>query len=410
MSKTINLDKLFWSYNEISEFSTDKTTAVKLLDLMQICKKIQEDSKTKNVQQYISKVLISKNIFLANMQKLDDVLCLVTKQVNLIDGFAEEYDPTINTHANGYRSFIFINGVVADTLIKLLIKHQETTQKQKYIDSVFIEEVRYWVMVFDKLSHINSFLIEIQRISSQNNYIMFPDTPDIKAIAGLENISNAIALEDVSIFFEQGVGFHINEEPRNVIKTFVLGQAFLSDSPFFTSRSFLHTLYSQIESFCGIKYMFNSKYLAAKILSNAREQQLSFCKKFFNCTEWAMVHRMNQLSSPLISTNVLITISPNHISIKAKNNKIFDVPIPESYLGKKSLNIRLLSNFRTNEMAGDCSCYTKRTCSCRRQCSPSRDIIFHVHGSAFVAQTSKSHETYLKHWAKGKLYIIHCYR
>ena len=209
----------------------------------------QEDSKTKNVQQYISKVLISKNIFLANMQKLDDVLCLVTKQVNLIDGFAEEYDPTINTHANGYRSFIFINGVVADTLIKLLIKHQETTQKQKYIDSVFIEEVRYWVMVFDKLSHINSFLIEIQRISSQNNYIMFPDTPDIKAIAGLENISNAIALEDVSIFFEQGVGFHINEEPRNVIKTFVLGQAFLSDSPFFTSRSFLHTLYSQIESF-----------------------------------------------------------------------------------------------------------------------------------------------------------------
>jgi hormone-sensitive lipase len=31
--------------------------------------------------------------------------------------------------------------------------------------------------------------------------------------------------------------------------------------------------------------------------------------------------------------------------------------------------------------------------------SPSKNLIFHVHGGGFAAQTSKSHETYLKEWA-----------
>ena len=40
-------------------------------------------------------------------------------------------------------------------------------------------------------------------------------------------------------------------------------------------------------------------------------------------------------------------------------------------------------------------------CFCSKtQSNPSRSIIFHAHGGAFVAQTSKSHQTYLNHWAQ----------
>ena len=387
---TIKSDSIHPKHQNCHREENDNAAVIKLANLTILCEKVKNDM--------LSNLCQPKQNIHATLQKLCDVLIVVKNQVSLIERFASHYDSRVGVKANGYRSFITINCTVVNKLTGFLVKLQEKSQ-QNY-DKSFETEFEYWVRYFSKLSKINSFLIELQKIAMRYQYQLFPAVHDIKANPALENISEAIALEDVSIFFGQGVGIHVNLEVRRVIQLFLVFQAFISNLPFFSSYPLLKTLGSLVSSFFGLRYLYDSEYLAKKILSNAREQQVTFGKRFYNSSELPIAEHVIKIGAPSISTNVLISIPPKRIIIENKDDNLYEVPIPNSHLGHKNLNVRFLSTFRTTAMIGDCSCYTKFRCSCRKQCPPSRSIIFHAHGGGFVAQTSKSHETYLKCWAQ----------
>ena len=100
-----------------------------------------------------------------------------------------------------------------------------------------------------------------------------------------------------------------------------------------------------------------------------------------------------------IATNHVIHIPPEPLKTLRQNGCCIDVPIPSSHVGQKPVRARLLSPFRTVDMIGNCkSCF--QICSCKVQ--PSSDaIFFHMHGGGFIAQTSKSHQSYLRQWSRN---------
>lgn len=101
-----------------------------------------------------------------------------------------------------------------------------------------------------------------------------------------------------------------------------------------------------------------------------------------------------------IATNHVINIQPEPIKTIRLNDDqgYLQVPIPSSHIGQQPVRARLLSPFRTADMVGHCkSCF--QACSCKIQ--PSSDtIFFHMHGGGFIAQTSKSHQSYLRQWSR----------
>lgn len=64
-----------------------------------------------------------------------------------------------------------------------------------------------------------------------------------------------------------------------------------------------------------------------------------------------------------------------------------------SVLGKKSIPVRLISYVRREGIAGEANSKYPLYPS-------SRGLLLHCHGGGFVAQSSKSHEVYLRQWAK----------
>jgi hormone-sensitive lipase len=87
-----------------------------------------------------------------------------------------------------------------------------------------------------------------------------------------------------------------------------------------------------------------------------------------------------------------------HSEAGGSGSGFYQVLIPTCYIGQKNIQARLLAPFRTSEMIGTCqSCF--RGCSCKIQ-PASEAIFFHMHGGGFIAQTSKSHETYLRQWSR----------
>lgn len=67
------------------------------------------------------------------------------------------------------------------------------------------------------------------------------------------------------------------------------------------------------------------------------------------------------------------------------------IPIPNSHIGKKPIQLRLLSSKRRLGMIG-----CEGTRGLHDLCD---SLIIHTHGGAFIAQTSQSHLMYLQKWA-----------
>ena len=380
----------------------------KIVDLRILCEKVKADFlELVSPSRENKRILVWVTQQTRNLLKILENLCqkleTVKSQMVLLESQAHHYDSKIgDIKANGYRSFISINGSAIDKLMGFAMRLQEKSGQQKCCsDKSFTNEFEYWVKYFSALSNINGFIIELKAIVSNEKFQLFPQILDVKSSPTLEYISKAIALEDVSIFFDQGIGFHLHEDTRVAMQMFLYMEAFCSGSPLFSSESFLETMGAQTSSLFGLKFINDSKYLAKTVLSKSRLQQISFCKTLFSFTENPVFQKMIKLQSPSVLINTLIPIQPNVLIIYKKDNGLFRVPIPHSHVGNQTLNVRLISTFRTKDMPLNWIEYTKSWLPCRKLSAPSDTIIFHAHGGAFVAQTSKSHESYLNYWANS---------
>lgn len=94
-----------------------------------------------------------------------------------------------------------------------------------------------------------------------------------------------------------------------------------------------------------------------------------------------------------IKVNRIITIPPEPLELEniAIPNTMVKIPVPSSHLGVGPVVARLLSSVRRDGMIGERNK--------KHMHASSKSLIFHCHGGGFVAQSSKSHEVYLREWA-----------
>ncbi|XP_059082509.1 hormone-sensitive lipase-like [Tigriopus californicus] len=170
------------------------------------------------------------------------------------------------------------------------------------------------------------------------------------------------------------------------------------------SGSFLSLFRKVTNTMFGIRYTLDSDLLAARVLENAKDMPVEFVKTFYNMPELELIPSRRK-RSPGIKANYVIEIPPEPMAVMNTQGAAFQVPVPKSHLGPgKAVQVRLISPFRSEGMIGKCSncvpnVWPGSNCSC--QITPESDAIFlHLHGGGFVSQTSKSHEPYLKAWAK----------
>lgn len=143
------------------------------------------------------------------------------------------------------------------------------------------------------------------------------------------------------------------------------------------------------------KYFWNPELRARRIVNLSQYAGIDFCKAFWSLTEGELMYALSVTTvfGHKIKVNRLITIPPEPLQIAStvNPNEMIQIPVPSSHLGVGSVTARLLSNVRRDGMIGERN---------KKQMHPaSKSLIFHCHGGGFVAQSSKSHEVYLREWA-----------
>ncbi|XP_062031844.1 hormone-sensitive lipase isoform X3 [Lepus europaeus] len=135
-----------------------------------------------------------------------------------------------------------------------------------------------------------------------------------------------------------------------------------------------------------------------------------FWKAFWNITEIEVLSSLANMTSANVRVSRLISLPPEAFNMPLTSDPKLTVTIspPLAHTGPGPVLVRLISyDLREGQDSEELNILAKsegpRSLELRprsQQAPRSRSLVVHIHGGGFVAQTSKSHEPYLKSWAQ----------
>ncbi|KZC05122.1 PREDICTED: hormone-sensitive lipase [Dufourea novaeangliae] len=297
--------------------------------------------------------------------------------------FAPKFDFDDIVPGNGYRSFLVL--IDKSIIHSRAICHQIYCQK----DSIF----------FRKSNHMREIEACSQLLASlctclehlQTLYSWSEETTDGKPSLFIGDNHNPYEILNKAsninqyCFYGRCLGFQFYDSLKPALKTILVCMATFSEA-FYTNGTLLARCAN------SVKYMLDPEARARRIVDVSQRADISFCQAFWFLNENNIARRLPAITSPSLAINQVISIPPEELTLPALDGTTVSIPIPHSHIGKKPIHVRLLSFKRRLGMVGSGGVAGELL-------GLSDKLIIHCHGGGFVAQTSLSHETYLRSWA-----------
>uniref|UniRef100_A0A8C5FFH7 Hormone-sensitive lipase n=1 Tax=Gadus morhua TaxID=8049 RepID=A0A8C5FFH7_GADMO len=150
------------------------------------------------------------------------------------------------------------------------------------------------------------------------------------------------------------------------------------------------------------KYVLDPEQRGAEFERITQNLDLQFWKSFWNLTESGLVTGFTRITSNPVNVNLALTLPPVQLRLPLTSDPRLSTPVspPVAHTGPGPVYARLISHeFRE----GHVSCPPPPPLPKASLVSKARSpwLMIHFHGGGFVAQTSKSHEYYLRSWSKA---------
>ncbi|RCN30304.1 hormone-sensitive lipase [Ancylostoma caninum] len=309
------------------------------------------------------------------MERLQRTNDLVTQ----LQDIAPSYDYDENTPGNGYRSLVCI----CDTTVLHIISLQKTVSEQR---GSFVFRLAHYCKELEAFVNVIHFLMDslplcIGNAASMPSGSLFPPLHGNyekyhEMLRGLEQL-------DSTCFYGRPLGFQFSPSVNRIFR--LIGIVLASYSLSWEKG------HGPIGSIINTgRFFLSPEQRASRIIKVTKEADIDFCKGFWNLAE--LSNNMPKWFSPNMAINELREINwVGPISLETTKGGKVRIPEPSAHTGPRPVQIRVLSPVHRPHMSPTGS-------SNQQPASPY--IVFHCHGGGYVATSSKSHETYLRMWAK----------
>ncbi|XP_060086239.1 hormone-sensitive lipase-like [Ylistrum balloti] len=312
--------------------------------------------------------------------------------VELIAPRLPEYDLSPDVQANGFRSIIKIIHKCCLHILQL-VRHIHVNRESMFFrSSHYSSELEAYVETLGQL-----------RACLEHAYKLMDFCKDGSLFADEEMIDDAIAEEltqqveklSQECFYGRTMGFQFCSSMQTPLSTVGVTMASFSEN-YLDNKS-------QLRQFAGTvlssrKYLLNPELRARQICAVTRMADVRFCKAFWSITESGIMQQLPTFVCPSVQVNEVLVLPPEPFEIEASEGKeTVTITPPCAHTGHGPVNVRLFSSeYRVGQPR-------KSTKPLPKKAVPlplSPCLLVHCHGGGFVAQSSKSHEVYLRQWAK----------
>ncbi|XP_076864108.1 lipase, hormone-sensitive a [Brachyhypopomus gauderio] len=209
-------------------------------------------------------------------------------------------------------------------------------------------------------------------------------------------------------FYGRCLGFQFSPSLRPFLQTVVISMVSFGDNYKKQQTRLGRAALSFIKS--G-KYVVDPELRGAEFEHITQNLDMHFWKTFWNITETELISSLASITSNTVQVNLTLTVpgEPLILPLSSDPSLSITVPPPLAHSGPGPIYMRLISHsLRQGQDSAELLGFSRPEGFQRslavglrpQRCLPSPWLLLHFHGGGFVAQTSKSHESYLKSWSR----------
>ncbi|XP_045387522.1 hormone-sensitive lipase isoform X2 [Lemur catta] len=316
-------------------------------------------------------------------------------------GMAHLFDLDAETPANGYRSLVH---TARCCLAHLLHKSRYVASNRR---SIFFRTSH-------NLAELEAYLAALTQLRALAYYaqrLLTTNRPGRLFFEGDEGLSAEFLREYITLhkgcFYGRCLGFQFTPAIRPFLQTISIGLVSFGEH-YKRNETGLGVTASSL--FTSGRFAIDPELRGAEFERIIQNLDVHFWKAFWNVTEIEVLSSLANMASATVRVSRLLSLPPEAFEMPLTTDPTLTVTIspPLAHTGPGPVLVRLISyDLREGQDSEELSSLTKSESQWTRelwqraqQAPRSPSLVVHFHGGGFVAQTSKSHEPYLKSWAQ----------
>uniref|UniRef100_A0A8C1SXZ1 Hormone-sensitive lipase n=1 Tax=Cyprinus carpio TaxID=7962 RepID=A0A8C1SXZ1_CYPCA len=209
-------------------------------------------------------------------------------------------------------------------------------------------------------------------------------------------------------FYGRCLGFQFSPSLRPFLQTAVISMVSFGEN---YKKKQTGLGIAALSFFTSGKYMVDPELRGTEFERITQNLDTQFWKTFWNLTETELLSSLTRIASTVVQVNVILIIPGVNLNLPLASDPSLSVSVnpPVAHWGPGPVKVRLISHtLRQGQDSAELLALShpegpqlSLPGGFSRQTAPlSPGLLIHFHGGGFVAQTSKSHENYLKSWSK----------
>nr|XP_014345780.1 PREDICTED: hormone-sensitive lipase [Latimeria chalumnae] len=338
--------------------------------------------------------------FMAAFAKIQEHARSLEPIVHCFSRIYHIFDFDAQTPANGYRSLM---KVVRSCVLYIIHKSRYVAANRR---SIFFRASHNCAEIeayCTALTQLRALVYFAQRLLTANRHgnLFFEEDRGLS-----EEFVKEYTTMHKGCFYGRCLGFQFTPAIRPFLQTISIGLVSFGEN------------YRRHESGIGVaassfftsgKYAIDPELRGAEFERITQNLDVHFWKAFWNITEMEVLTSLVNITSSTVRVNKVLSVPPNSFDLPLATdpNLMVTITPPVAHTGPAPVQMRLLSyELREGQDSEELNSLVKLEGPLNldlrlktKKAPRSKCLIVHFHGGGFVAQTSKSHEPYLKSWA-----------
>ncbi|XP_049320101.1 hormone-sensitive lipase isoform X4 [Astyanax mexicanus] len=338
-------------------------------------------------------------------QKLVDAMLTIQTHARslepVISGFAAiyhhfDFDPHIP--ANGYRSLV---KVVRCCLLHIIHKGRYIASNRRSIFFRAAHNAGEMEAYCSALCQLRALLYLAQRLLHDNSHgnLFFQEETGLS-----QSFLREYASMHKGCFYGRCVGFQFTPSIRPCLQSIAIGLVSFGEN-YKKHQSGIGVAASSF--FTSGKFAIDPELRGQEYERITQNLDVHFWKTFWNVTETEVLAGLASMTSTQVKVNRALSVPPVSFDLPLAADPTHTVTIspPVAHIGPGPVQMRLISNELREGQDSEKLLAMARSEGISLGIKPKRSppspwLVVHYHGGGFVAQTSKSHEPYLKSWSQ----------
>ncbi|KAJ8005251.1 hypothetical protein DPEC_G00144700 [Dallia pectoralis] len=311
-----------------------------------------------------------------------------------------DFDPHIP--ANGYRSLV---KVVRCCILHIIHKGRYITTNRRSIFFRAAHNAREMETYCSALCQLRALLYLAQRLLHDNSHgnLFFQEESGLS-----QSFIREYSSMHKGCFYGRCLGFQFTPAIRPSLQTLAIGLVAFGEN-YRRHQSGIGVAASSF--FTSGKYAIDPELRGSEFERITQNLDVHFWKAFWNITETELLSGLASITSTQVKVNRAISVPPVPFDLPrvADPHLPVTIEVPSAHTGPGPVQMRLISYELREGQDSEALLSLSRSeggavslslgMKAKRS-PPSRWLLVHYHGGGFVAQTSKSHEPYLKSWSQ----------